>query len=102
MRRTRHGLVWEPDPSTGWLRGIYGGILLIVGGTTLWLFDEFVAPHRVLPDRLSFLGSRGPSSWLFGSVALAGFPVRITDPIRARACVSNVAPPNPRPLKSHS
>jgi len=68
----------SPSPSRkpdGWVRGMQAGVLLLICGMTLWLFDEFIAPHRVLPDWLSFLGSRGPTAWIFSSVAIAGFPV---------------------------
>ena len=80
MLAGQHALPAEMRPSLsrkpdGWVRGMQAGVLLLICGMTLWLFDEFIAPHRVLPDWLSFLGSRGPTAWIFSSVAIAGFPV---------------------------
>ena len=74
--------------SDGFPLSIIAGTFLFLSAITLWVFDEFVAPHRVLPHWLSFLGSRGPSAWINSTIAIFGFPV----------CGIGVRPDSPAPV----
>ena len=67
---------WVPaQRPQGWMRMMLVGVMLFIGGETLWLFEEFFNGFNGFVQRQHPSTSFNPAAWVYGSAPIAAFPI---------------------------